>query len=164
MLKHLIWIVFVIAGSLTGCSSTSDIEVPRAYEREFAANFDETWRAVQQSIISYPLKINNMELGQVQTTAIRGNTQFKPPHEAKVKSGGHRYNLSINVLKVSPGVTRVSILKDVAVYRDFVSRPETRGSDGYEENMILYRIGRELEIEKILLKDSKKKEAKNKRK
>lgn len=153
------WISLLAAG----CSSSSEVEVPRAFEREYAANFDETWRAVQQSIISYPLKINNMELGQVQTTAIRGNTQFKPPHEAKVKSGGHRYNLSINVLKVSPGVTRVSILKDVAVYRDFVSRPETRGSDGLEENTILYRIGRELEIEKILIKDSKKKEAKNKR-
>lgn len=155
-----VWFVVLV---LTGCSSSSEIVVPRAFEREFAASFDETWRAVQQSIISYPLKINNMELGQVQTTPIRGNTQFKPPHEAKVRSGGHRYNLSINVLKVSPGVTRVSILKDVAVYRDFVSRPETKGSDGYEENMILYRVARELEIEKVLLRDSKKKEAKNKR-
>lgn len=148
---------------LVGCSSSSKVDVPRTFEREYAANFDETWRAVQQSIISYPLKINNMELGQVQTTSIRGNSQFKPPHEAKVKSGGYRYNLSINVLKVSPAVSRVSILKDVNVFRDFVSKPETKGSDGLEENMILYRIGRELEIEKVLLRESKKREAKNKR-
>lgn len=159
MFKHCVWILLVVVG----CSSSSRVDVPRTFEREFAANFDETWRAVQQSIISYPLKINNMELGQVQTTSIRGNTQFKPPHDAKLKSGGHRYNLSINVLKVSPGVTRVSILKDVAVFRDFVSRPETKGSDGLEENMILYRISRELEIEKVLLRESKKREAKNKR-
>lgn len=148
---------------IIGCNSVPDVEVPRTFEREYAANFDETWRAVQQTIVAYPLKINNMELGQVQTTPIRGNTQFKPPHEARVKSGGHRYNLSINILKVSPSVTRVSILKDIAVYRDFVSKPETKGSDGYEENMILYRVGRELEIEKILLRDAKKKEARNKR-
>lgn len=154
----------VILFVLPGCGTSSKLEVPRTFEREYAANFDETWRAVQQSIISYPLKINNMELGQVQTTSIRGNAQFKPPHEAKLKSGGHRYNLSINVLKISQGVTRVSILKDVNVFRDFVSRPETKGSDGLEENMILYRIGRELEIEKVLLRDSKKREAKNKRK
>lgn len=159
-MQRLLAVFFLV---LVGCSSSSQLDVPRTFEREYGANFDETWRAVQQSIISYPLKINNMELGQVQTTSIRGNTQFKPPHEARIKSGGHRYNLSINVLKISQGVTRVSILKDVNVFRDFVSRPETRGSDGLEENMILYRIGRELEIEKVLLRDSKKREAKNKR-
>jgi hypothetical protein len=159
MLKKL----FAMALLLTSCSTGPDIQVPRSFEREYNASFDETWRAVQQSIISYPLKINNMELGQVQTTAIRGNAQFKPPHEVKVKSSGYRYNLSINVIKIDPKTTRVAILKDVAIFRDFVSKPETRTSDGHEENMILYRVGREVLIEKILLRDAKKRESKKRR-
>lgn len=155
-------IFLVFALMVCGCASSPDLEAPQAYEKEFAANFEETWRAIQQAIISYPLKINNMELGQVQTTSIRGSTQFKPPPATKIKASGYRYSLVINLLKVSNAVTRVSILKEVMVRRDFISKPEAKYSDGYEENQILYRIGRELEIEKILLRDSKKKEAKNK--
>lgn len=158
--KIFFFIVCSIGPFLVGCSSNPSVEEAHTYEHEFDAGFEETWRAVQQAIISYPLKVNNMELGQVQTTAIRGNSQFHPPHEPKAKGGGHRYYLTINVIKLNPHLTRVTILKDVAVYRDFVSKPEAKASDGYEENMILYRIGREIDIEKILLRESKKREKK----
>ena len=148
---------FIIFFCLCSCASAPDLEAPQAYEKEFAANFEETWRALQQAIISYPLKINNMELGQVQTTSIRSGTQFKPPPATNIKAAGYRYSLTISLLKISPVITRVSILKDVMVRRDFISKPEAKYSDGFEENQILYRIQRELEIEKILLRDSKKK-------
>lgn len=101
-----------------------------------------------------------MELGQVQTTAIRGSTQFKPPHQDTSKSGGYRYNITINVLKVNPKKTKISILKEITILKDFISDPETKGSDGLEEGLILYRIGREIEIEKALLKEAKKKDTK----
>lgn len=126
-------------------------------EEEYRASFEETWRAVQQSIITYPLKANNMDIGQIQTSTIRGSNQFNPPHIENSKSAnGHRYTITINVLKLSSKKTKVSIIKESMVYRDFISDPEDKSTDGLEEMILLYRIGREIEIEKMLSKGKKK--------
>ncbi|MBY0314470.1 MAG: hypothetical protein K2Q26_03055 [Bdellovibrionales bacterium] len=144
--------------ALTACSSAPDHDenVDKIPEREYKASFEETWRAVQQAIISYPLRINNMDLGQIQTTPIRGSAAFKPPHETKTMTGGNRYVLNINVIKVGPGRTKVSIAKDKEVVRDFISSPEKKASDGLEEQVIFYRITREISIERTLLRNTKK--------
>lgn len=156
MKRHFVWILSGLI-SITGCSSTRENVEPKNFERTFRASYEETWRAVQQSIISYPLKVNNMDNGQIQTTAVRGSSQFKPPHVLKANAGGHRYTLIINVLKDGPTRTKVSILKDMVLHRDFISKPEAQVSDGLEESVILYRIGREIEVEKSILKASKQK-------
>lgn len=150
--------VFTLLSLLTmmACTSPRPVEeIVKIEEREFHANFEEIWRATQQAIISYPLKINNMDSGQIMTTPIRGTAAFKPPYQSKSYTGGHRYTLSIQVIKVGPDLTKVSIAKDQEVARDFISTPEKKTSDGMEEKMILYRIGRELSIERTLLKNKK---------
>jgi len=138
------------------CNTAQESALAKSYERQYRASYEETWRAVQQSIISYPLKVNNMDVGQIQTTPIRGTTQFKPPHLSKVSGTGQRYSLTINVMKVSARLTKVTILKDTVVHRDFISQPEEKISDGLEESVLLYRIGREIEVEKILVRESNK--------
>lgn len=142
---------------ILGCSSKpKDDPIDKIPENEYSASFEETWRAVQQAIISYPLRINNMDMGQIQTTPIRGATAFKPPTETKNLTGGNRYVLNINVIKVGPGRTKVTIAKDQEVVRDFISQPEKKNSDGLEEKVIFYRIGREITVERSLLKTKKK--------
>jgi hypothetical protein len=141
-----------------GCASRTKRAPGFASEQEYKANFEETWRAVQQAIISYPLRANNMDIGQIQTSSIRGSNQFKPPQELKSSAtNGHRYSLTINVIKTSPKSTRVNIVKDTMVYRDFISDAEEKVSDGMEEMVLLYRIGREIDIEKALVKATSKK-------
>jgi hypothetical protein len=142
---------------LTACSTGPQNITASNFEREYRATFEETWRAVQQSIIAYPLKVNNMDVGQIQTTAVRGSTQFKPPSLIKTNVGGQRYTLTINVLKEGPKLTKVTIIKDMVLHRDFISSPESQDSDGLEESVILYRIGREIDVEKIILRASKTK-------
>jgi hypothetical protein len=141
----------------TACVSTPLPKENKSYEREFLANFDEVWRASQQAVISYPLKINNMEQGLIQTTPLRSHVYFKPPHLAQKHAGGYRYDLNITLLKTAPKRTKVSLQKNLQVYRDFISQPENLISDGLEEAAILYRIQREIEIDRALVKESKKK-------
>jgi hypothetical protein len=131
--------------------------VEKNYERKFRASFDEVWRACQQAIISYPLKVNNMEQGVIQTTMLRSHTYFRPPHIPKKHASGYRYSLSFNLLKDSEKETTISIHKNLLVYRDFISKPEDLTSDGLEEAILLYRIQREIEIDRSILKASKSK-------
>ena len=59
--------------------------------------------------------------------------------------------MNINILKTRKRKrTKVSILKEVRMQRDFFSDPTELVSDGYEEKQLLYRIAREIHIEKIL--------------
>lgn len=154
-MKRQLFLAFLML-SLLGCVSTP-IPVEKNYERKFRASFDEVWRACQQAIISYPLKVNNMEQGVIQTTMLRSHTYFRPPHISKKHASGYRYSLSFNLLKESEKETTISIHKNLLVYRDFISKPEDLTSDGLEEAILLYRIQREIEIDRSILKASKSK-------
>ncbi len=139
---------------LTACVSSPLPTENKIYEREYSATYEEIWRACQQAVISYPLKINNMEQGVIQTTALRSNVYFKPPYLEKKQAGGYRYDLNVTMLKISPKKTKISIQKNLQLYRDFVSNPESRVSDGLEEENLLYRIQREVDIDRALVKAS----------
>lgn len=138
---------------LAGCVSQPEVSDNPNFERIFKAKYEETWRALQQSIMPYPLRMNNMDTGQIQTVMIKNSSSsaFKRPGE-KRKSSGYRYRLYFNVAKISDQKTRVSISKKAELVRDFISNPEERQSDGLEENVLLYRIGREIRIERALIK------------
>lgn len=150
MLYHLPMLILVAA--LAGCVSSPTKPIIKTHEKIYRANFEETWRAVQQSIMPYPLRVNNMDTGQIQTTLIKGANAFQPPHTDEAPSGGYRYRLHFNVLKLSEQRTKVAISKKAELARDFFSEPEEQGSDGLEEKILLYRIGREIAIERQLVK------------
>ncbi len=154
MIRTLLFALFVC--NLMSCVS-APIPVEKNYERKFRASFDEVWRACQQAILSYPLKVNNMEQGVIQTTMLRSHTYFRPPHISKKHASGYRYSLSFNLLKDSEKETTISIHKNLLVYRDFISKPEDLTSDGLEEAILLYRIQREIEIDRSIVKASKSK-------
>lgn len=154
-MKYLSWLPLF---TLIGCLSSAPKKEPISTEKEYKATYEATWRAVQQTIISYPLKTNNMDVGQIQTASIRGSNLFKVPFKEEAAAGGHRYSLSINVIKAGPKRTRVSIVKDGSLYRDFISDPEEKTTDGLEEMVLLYRIGRELDIERAVTSSSGKKD------
>jgi len=152
-MKYLV--IFSALLLLTACATDPKDVQPKNYERMYRATYEETWRAVQQSIIAYPLKVNNMDVGQIQTTPVRGATQYKSPVGDQSSQAGNRYTLTINVLKDDPKSTKVTILKDMVLHRDFISTPEQQTSDGWEETVLLYRIGREVDIERAILRESK---------
>jgi hypothetical protein len=147
--------------ALTGCETfgPSKISADNPYadkiqSREFIASFDAVWRAAQISI-RYPIKLNNMETGQLVTEKVQALDGFIPPDQEQAPSAGIRYNLTLNIVrgrKKNRETVRVTIRKLVERTKDFFAEPESISSDGYEEKVILYRIEREILIQEALKK------------
>lgn len=128
-------------------------------EQLYVAGFEEVWRAVNLVLQPYPLRVSNMDQGMIETDLIRGDRIWIPPYSSDVKSGAG-YHLVVRVVKGKMSkreATKVVLLKEAHVQTDFFSDPKQIPSDGLEEKTILYRIGREIQIERALAKAQKKK-------
>lgn len=135
------------------CSSTPKPIGETEYSRVFNAPFDVVWRATQQAMLNYPMNINNMDTGFLQTLYITGKHRYQAPHQEKeTLPSGYQYRLNVNIQKGEER-TKVSIAKEVRIQVDFFSDPKDGTSDGYEEKVLLYRILREIAIEKVLKKN-----------
>lgn len=96
-----------------------------------------------------------MDNGVLETDWVRALEGFAPPGSSKIPSSGIRYKISLNMVKGrSQGreSVRVTLRKNLERQRDFFSDPEAMVSDALEENVILYRIERELIIQDALKK------------
>lgn len=143
----------------SSCALFSSQDQAQEYSRVFKAPFDEVWRAAQKALILYPIRTNNSDTGLLQTDYVKGNKAFIPPGQVEPYSNGYRYRLHLKVLKGakrSTHATKVVIEKLPEIQRDFFAQPEELQSDGIEEQVILYRIERELVIEKGIKKLDKK--------
>jgi len=121
----------------------------------FFSSFDNVWRCAQIAMQAYPMRINNMDSGIIETESIRGYKVWTPPFSPEATSGGLGYYINIHIVKgVIDGrdTIKVSVSKNIEITPDFFSEPKKLPSDGLEEKAILYRIGRELQIEKALEK------------
>lgn len=154
----------VLTGSLilSGCTlfdPPPTAQKPKPPERKvFYAPYDQVWRAAQLAMGRYPLPINDMEKGMVETEYIRGPEGFRGPLQTKPYSSGVKYKLILRLVKGSgtgrKEAVRVSVIKKMEINRDFFSEAESLISDGLEEKVILYRMERELAVETTLRKAS----------
>lgn len=160
--------LFLIAAGLStsGCALFENKAGPKLdigpREQVFFGEFDEVWRATQlalQSPTSYPLRVNNMDTGTIESETIKGSLVWIAPHQQEVAGGGLSYRLVVHVIKGNiegKNAFKVTISKQASMQRDFFSEPEDRPSDGLEEKVILYRIGREIQIDRAIRKANKK--------
>ncbi len=149
--------------SLSACALFEERRGPEASygprERVYSANFDEVWRAVNIVLQPYPLRISNMDQGILETDTIRGYRIFTPVYKSVNSNSSDTYRISIKVIKgslESRSATKVNLIKDTQSQSDFFSDPKPVKSDGLEENAILYRIGREVQIERALVRVNQK--------
>ncbi|MCB0377725.1 MAG: hypothetical protein KDD33_04470 [Bdellovibrionales bacterium] len=133
----------------SACASSQKAEV-REYHQVFNAKYEVVWRATQQAMLNYPMNVNNMDTGFLQTLFITGRNRYKAPHEETEKlPSGLQYQINVNILRnESDTRTKVSIRKESRLQRDFFAKPKEIGSDGFEEKALIYRIGREILLEK----------------
>lgn len=151
---------------LTGCAVFEEKAGPKLVagpqEKIFYATFDDVWRATQlalQSPTSYPLRVNNMDTGVMETEVLKGSQAWSPPQATEPPTGGFSYRLLIRVIKGNLSgklAHKVAVAKSAQIQRDFFSEPESMGSDGLEEKVILYRIDRELQIDRALKRANKR--------
>lgn len=144
--------------TLGGCSLFAERgELPNSFgprEQIFYGDVDQVWRATQIAFSKYPIRINNLDLGILETDVSTGYKVWTPPHKPSV-SGGMSSKLSVRVVKgvvENRSAVRVTVQKESELKRDFFAETQKLPSDGLEEKALLYRIGRELQIDKALKK------------
>lgn len=148
---------FLILGALIlnlSCAS-EPTEPDRRLVREdvYNATFEETWRAAQMAMRGYRMRLVDYDIGLIETEPVKGFDAYRPPHIRKKAPSGLRYTLSTRLIKGSVGkkpLTKVIIDKKVELRRDFFAEAENQMTDGFEESTILYRIGREISINRAV--------------
>lgn len=157
------------AGALFGCASATEKlearESDAPYSRVYYANYEDVENALNQAMIRYPQKVDNTEAGIFETDYIKGEARFKSPAKPVTYSPGYRYRILVRLVRGRtddrPAI-KVQISKKPEIVRDFFSDANQVTSDGLEEQVILYRIGRELQIARAVAKASEKSNKKQK--
>lgn len=157
------------AGFSTGCAlgdgkpekailSSSEKVIRRtSNQRVFAYPFESVWRAAQLAL-KYPIAVNNMDNGNLETDWIKAADGFQNPEAEKEPSAGVKYKISMILVKgklEGKESVRVTLTKKIERQRDFFSDPEPVDSDGLEEKIIFYRIEREIIVDEGLKKAAK---------
>lgn len=154
---------FLVAVIIAGCAgqpvpSRKDRAIRKLVNQKiFYFPYDSVWRAAQLAL-KYPIAINNMDNGVLETDLIKADDGFLAPGEAKTPSSGVRYKITLVLAKGKVDgreSVRVTVSKSIEKKRDFFSDPETLNTDGLEEMTIFYRIERELLIDEALKKAAK---------
>jgi hypothetical protein len=153
-INRLFILVFLL---LSACALFEERKGPNTYfgprEQVFYATYEEVWRASNLVLQPYPLRVSNMDQGVLETDSVRGFKVWTPPFKPDSGTAGQAYKLTLKILKgkyASKSATKVSILKDASIQADFFSDPKPIPSDGLEEKSLLYRIGREIQSERMI--------------
>ncbi len=101
----------------------------------------------------YPIEVENNETGRLKTESIQTGTIWKPSFTDKPGDSASKYTIHIKLIKGridSVPVVKALVLKKIFVQKGFMNVPERQASDGMEERAVLYRIFREISIEKAI--------------
>lgn len=145
-----------------GCSSLqSNIDENNQVFREyvFIGNYEKVWKACEKALGNYTLSNNSIDSGIIQTDWVRGDHVWTAPDSTKSPSSGMRERIIVYLTKGRTqrnSSVRVQIKKELELRKDFILEAEALKSDGLEEIVILYRIERELEIDKELAQAANK--------
>ncbi|NJO84395.1 MAG: hypothetical protein HC828_17535 [Blastochloris sp.] len=156
-------VLALMCSGLTACALFEERTGPQTYygprDQVYYATFEEVWRAVNLVLQPYPLRVSNMDQGILETDVIRGYRVWAPVYKNENTASGETYHLTIRVIKGAlegRPATKVTIVKEGQMQVDFFSDPKILPSDGLEEKSLLYRVGREIQIERALAKAQKK--------
>jgi len=163
-------LIFLPFLCLTACALFEERRGPNSFygprEQVYYATFEEVWRAVNLVLQPYPLRVSNMDQGALESDTIRGYRVFVPVYKNENAQSSETYRLIARVIKGSlegRPATKVTLLKEAQAQADFFSDPKSLNSDGLEEKVLLYRIGREILIERAIAKAQARSDAKSKK-
>lgn len=155
---------------LSGCALFDTANEPAALDdfkggaasQVFQASYDEVWRAAQKTLIKFPIILNNIDHGVIETEPQQFDLIWPRPYSVNNSRRLGKYTLNLNIIRGKINgeeATRVIIVKKVKVERDFFSEEKQLSSDGYEENIILYRIQREIVLERSIKRNFESKDS-----
>lgn len=151
--------------ALGGCTTASErlnkrLKIGEPVSRVFYAKYEEVEAAIKQAMIRYPQRVDNTDAGIFETDYVKGEARFRSPVMQDDFSSGYRYRILIRLVRgrgeEKRSAVRVLVTKQVELARDFFREPELVSSDGLEENVILYRVGRELTVSRLIMRSVEK--------
>jgi hypothetical protein len=120
----------------------------------YPESFEKVWRATQKSMAKFPLQVNNVETGQIETEVLRGSQRWSPPHQRPKNEPGLRTQMLVKLIAgqnaEGRASTEVAIEKRMTLEKNFFAQGQLIPSDGLEEDALFYRIERELTLERGL--------------
>ena len=140
--------------SMSACATTE-----RGYDgyspivKVFKEDFEKVWRASQIALKNYPMAVNDIDKGLLETGWIKGYDLYRPPLTNAKQQSGSRYKIFLRTIKGRANgeqAIKVTIQKKLEKQRDFFAEMESPKSDGFEEKSLLYRIDREIEVDNAL--------------
>ncbi len=160
-------LILLLLSSLSGCSLLGiDHEENKDAGPQstiFESPFDKVWRAAQLALARYPIRVNNMDSGTLETDFIKREKIWRPPYQKIDNPMGQRHMITIRMVKGAyedkNEAIKVVVSKTIEIIPDFITNAKKIPSDGIEEKAILYRIARELSIEKALVKANEKEQS-----
>jgi len=152
------------AALLQGCQTATEklekrLKVGEPVGRVYFAKYEEVEAAIKQAMIKYPQRVDNTEDGIFETDYVKGEARFRPPQGGADFSPGYRYRLLIRLVRgktTEKPAVKVMVTKQIELANDFFASPQPVASDGLEENVVLYRIGREITVARALVKANDK--------
>ncbi len=161
MKYFLIFSTFALLSSCSLLGQKSETKIPgETLQRVFYGEPNDINNAIRAAMKTYPVKEDNLDLGIFETENLRGDKLFKAPtDDVEPSITGIRSHILLRTIKGKVDnrmAVRVVLKKTIERSRDFLSDPEPLVSDGYEENVIFYRIQRELAISRGLKRAQEK--------
>lgn len=155
--------VFLLA-ALSGCATATDqlerkLKIGEPVSQIFFAKYEEVESALKLALMKYPQRVDNTDAGIFETDYVKGEYRFKPPHKSVEYSSGYRYRILVRLVRgksVARPAVQVVVVKQIEIAKDFFAEPTQVASDGLEESVILYRVGRELTVSRSLQKAGEK--------
>ena len=153
MKKFAVFCVFLI-----GCASAPKKPTfPTPAVKVFQSDYSSVFAAAKKALSPYSFNIVSFSNKVLETDIYEIHEKWQPQHrKATTKEKNGYYLINVKFLELEEK-TAVKVTKKQRKQLDFISSKDIP-SDGLEENMILYRIKRELFLDKILKKLAKKKE------
>ena len=125
------------------------LEEYKTYEAVFPSPYSMVWQSIQIVVKDYPIKKSQSESGLVITKPIKGYSIWTPPPGSIKNKRNRHYTLKIllhkGIIDDKPAV-KVQVVKEEFIHKDFIEEAVPVSSNGLEEEVILYRIGRELNL------------------
>jgi hypothetical protein len=147
-------LVVVSLAFLAGCAGPPSRKP--FYTRIYDGSYDEMWASSLKALADYPLKLSNKDTGRITTEVVNGpynDLLFQYPEKIELPER-FRYSLDFNFAKLigddKRPLTRVRVVKNLERFQDFYTGWTPYGSDGIEEQVLLYRMEHLLKMEKTL--------------
>lgn len=149
--------VFSSMGCMTAYKKSVGANTQTNFNRVFVSDFDLAWQSTLDALKSVRLDVTNREAGFLQTRWI-DNTKEKNFTDgdgltAPYMKAQYRFKVSVaRAVYHGRGAIKVTVQREQLASRDALDEFRSLESDTIEENTLLYRIGRIIEVRSSLAK------------